>query len=65
MDLKRWMNFLVEKNEHYPISDDFVHSYQQRPNGNTTYIDFAQQVGKEINKYIAKPNQKWHFLKHT
>lgn len=61
MTIKEWMKVLIEKNEHYPISDEFVHGYQQGP-GKNSYIAFALQVGKVIKRDIAEPNQKWHFF---
>lgn len=61
MMLKEWLKILIEKDEHYPISDDFISKYQQGPTKNG-YIEFALQVGKNVNRNIAEPSQKWHFF---
>lgn len=51
--------FYLDKEEHYPISDDFVKGYQQKDKG---YIDVAANEGLLIDKSVAEPNQKWHLL---
>lgn len=51
--------FLKDKNEHYPLSDEFIEKYQQTGGG---YIDLARQLGLTVNKEMHEPNQKWHFF---
>lgn len=62
MEISEWIDFLVDKKEHYPISDDFIKNYQQSPNNKNGYVYFAWETGHVINKEIAEPNQKWHFF---
>src|SRR5690554_1551808 len=52
-------SFLMDKNEHYPLSDEFVEKYQQTSGG---YIAYAKQLGLEVDKQKHEPNQKWHFF---
>lgn len=52
-------DFLEDKNEHYPFSDEFVEKYQQEDGG---YIDNAKKAGLVVNKQLHEPNQKWHFF---
>lgn len=52
-------NFLLTKEEHYPISDEFIEHYQQASGG---YIDNAKKAGLVVDKYMHEPNQKWHFF---
>lgn len=51
--------FLETKNEHYPLSDEFIERYQQKSGG---YIENARKAGLTVNKYLHEPNQKWHFF---
>lgn len=51
--------FLNKKNEHYPLSDEFIEKYQQTSGG---YIDFAKKTGHLIDRQKHEPNQKWHFF---
>ncbi len=53
------VDFLMDKDTHYPISDAFVKEYQQKSGG---YIDYARQLGKTVDKSICEPDQKWHFF---
>ncbi len=52
-------DYLETKAEHYPLSDEFIHEYQQASGG---YIDYATKLGVDVNKAKAEPNQKWHFF---
>lgn len=52
-------SFLMDKKEHYPLSDEFVERYQQASGG---YIALARQLGLEVDKQKHLPNQKWHFF---
>ena len=52
-------DYLLDKNEHYPYSDEFIEKYQQNSGG---YLDYAQQVGVVVDKTQHSPNQKWHFF---
>lgn len=52
-------SFLMDKKEHYPLSDEFVERYQQTSGG---YITLAKQLGMEVDKQKHLPNQKWHFF---
>lgn len=52
-------SFLIEKKEHYPLSDEFIERFQQEKGG---YIDFAKQTGHLVDKQKHEPNQKWHFF---
>lgn len=52
-------NFLESKNEHYPLSDEFIEKYQQTSGG---YITYALKTGHLVNKEMHEPNQKWHFF---
>ena len=57
--IKELAFFLIEKEEHYPLSDEFITRHQQRGGG---YIDFAIQTGHPVDKKRCEPNQKWHFF---
>lgn len=59
MKIEMFINFLKKKNEHYPITDDFVIKYHQKSGG---YIENAQKANISINFDKGEPNQKWHFL---
>ncbi len=52
-------NFLSDKKEHYPLSDEFIEKYQQTSGG---YIAFAKKEGHLVDKQQHEPNQKWHFF---
>lgn len=52
-------DFFITKDEHYPLSDEFVEKYQQKDGG---YIDYAKQLGMVVDKHQHLPNQKWHFF---
>lgn len=52
-------DYLSMKEEHYPISDLFINEYQQTGGG---YIAYAKQLGMNVDKSLALPNQKWHFF---
>ena len=51
--------FLLDKKEHYPLSDEFIEKYQQTSGG---YIDNARKAGLIVDKQQHEPNQKWHFF---
>lgn len=52
--------FLKEKDEHYPLSDEFIERYQQASGG---YIDLAKKTpGMVVDRAKHEPNQKWHFF---
>ena len=55
----QFCDYLTDKKEHYPLSDEFIERYQQTSGG---YIDYAKKCGIEVNKYNHSPNQKWHFF---
>ena len=52
-------DFLQDKKEHYPLSDEFIERYQQTSGG---YLDTAKKAGLSVNKELHEPNQKWHFF---
>ena len=52
-------DYLLTKEEHYPLSDEFIEKYQQTSGG---YIENAKKAGIEVNKQKHSPNQKWHFF---
>ena len=52
-------DYLEDKREHYPLSDEFIERYQQTSGG---YIDYAKKCGIPVDKYNHSPNQKWHFF---
>ena len=52
-------DFLLDKKEHYPFSDEFVERYQQTSGG---YIENARKAGLTVDKHQHEPNQKWHFF---
>ena len=51
--------FYFDKNEHYPISDEFIEGYQQKNGG---YITYAKKTGHIIYPKLKEPNQKWHLF---
>lgn len=55
------IKFYCKKNEHYPISDEFIKKYQQKPTGKS-YIDFAHDTGHTVSAEQCEPNQKWHLF---
>ncbi|MBF0921992.1 MAG: hypothetical protein HXK49_03150 [Atopobium sp.] len=55
------IKFYCEKNEHYPISDEFIKKYQQKPTRDS-YIDFARTTGHTVSAEQCEPNQKWHLF---
>ena len=57
--IQEFCDYLQDKKEHYPLSDEFIERYQQSSGG---YIDYAKKCGIEVNKYNHSPNQKWHFF---
>lgn len=57
--MKQICDYLQNKREHYPLSDEFIERYQQSSGG---YIDYARQLGLTVNKELHEPNQKWHFF---
>ena len=57
--IQDFSDFLNDKREHYPLSDEFIERYQQTSGG---YIDYAKQCGIPVDKYNNSPNQKWHFF---
>lgn len=60
--LRDWVEFLEGREEHYPISDEFVKDYQQDPSNKNGYVYHAWETGRTISKAAAEPNQKWHYL---
>lgn len=52
-------DFLDTKAKHYPLSDEFIETYQQTSGG---YIDYAKQLGLLVDKKQHEPNQQWHFF---
>ena len=52
-------DFMTNKKEHYPLSDEFIERYQQTSGG---YIDYANKNGHLVDKERHEPNQKWHFF---
>ena len=59
LTIKDMAYFLIDKKEHYPLSDEFIKQYQQPGGG---YIDFAIKTGHPVDKDSCEPNQKWHFF---
>ena len=51
--------FLEDKDEHYPLSDEFIERYQQTSGG---YIENAKKADLIVDKQLHEPNQKWHFF---
>ena len=51
--------YLIDKEEHYPLSDEFIARYQQSRGG---YITFAHRTGHLVDPQKHEPNQKWHFF---
>ena len=51
--------FLLTKDEHYPLSDQFIEKHQQKSGG---YLDNAKKAGIVVDKTQHSPNQKWHFF---
>lgn len=57
------VGYFINKNEHYPVSDEFIENYQQQDDGNSdSYITFAHKTGHLVNAKEHEPNQKWHLL---
>ena len=54
--------FFRDKEEHYPISDEFIENYQQlyRKNDHFSYLVVAEQTNHPICPQQHEPNQKWH-----
>lgn len=52
-------DFLQDKREHYPLSDEFIERYQQTSGG---YIAYAKKNGVLVDKTQHSPNQKWHYF---
>ena len=57
--IQDFCDYLEDKREHYPLSDEFIERYQQASGG---YIDYARQCGIVVDKTLHSPNQKWHFF---
>lgn len=57
--MRQIADFLMDKKEHYPLSDEFIERYQQTGGG---YIDTAKKAGLVVDKQKHEPNQKWHFF---
>ena len=57
--MRQMADFLMDKKEHYPLSDEFIERYQQTGGG---YLDTARKVGLTVDKLKHEPNQKWHFF---
>ena len=57
--IQDFCDYLQDKSEHYPLSDEFIERYQQTSGG---YIDNAKKHGVPVDKTIHEPNQKWHFF---
>ena len=55
------IKFYYDKEKHYPISDEFIKKYQQKPTGKS-YIDFAHDTGHTVSAEQCEPNQKWHLF---
>ena len=58
IDMLDFSSFLIDKKEHYPISDSFV---QQLDNFDFSYVELAKTTGHAVDQSSAEPNQKWHF----
>lgn len=52
-------DYLETKEKYYPLSNEFVETYQQASGG---YIDYAKSLGLLVDKSQHEPNQKWHFF---
>lgn len=57
--IQEFADYLSDKKEHYPLSDEFIERYQQTSGG---YIDYARQCDIPVDKMNHSPNQKWHFF---
>lgn len=57
--IQDFADYLEDKREHYPLSDEFIERYQQASGG---YIDYAKQCGIVVDRTQHSPNQKWHFF---
>lgn len=57
--MREMADFLADKKEHYPLSDEFIERYQQASGG---YLDTAKKAGLTVDKEKHEPNQKWHFF---
>lgn len=51
--------YLIDKNEYYEQSSEFIKHYQQSGRG---YIRFARKMGRLVDPQKCEPNQKWHFF---
>lgn len=60
MKVNEFMKHYEGKNEHYPISDEFVKKYQQSHDNKKGYVHYAMEQGLLVCKEKAEPNQKWH-----
>ncbi len=60
MTIGEFMELMEGSLEHYAISDDFIHGYQQKDGG---YIEKARDEKLLVDAQQAEPNQKWHFFK--
>ena len=56
------MKTMIEKQEHYAVSDEFMLRYRQKNTSRNGYIMFAHRVGHSTDVDISEPNQKWHFF---
>ena len=56
------MAFYSGKKEHYTYTDKFIIECEFGQQRSGEYIDFANETGHPVDKNIAEPNQKWHFL---
>lgn len=61
LTIGEWKEYLSNKSEHYPISDEFIKKYQQSPANVNGYVYYAWKTNRIINKEDAEPDQKWHF----
>lgn len=52
-------DYLETKQKYYPLSNEFVETYQQTSGG---YIALAKSLGLLVDKSQHEPNQKWHFF---
>ena len=57
--IQQFADYLTDKREHYPFSDEFIERYQQTSGG---YIDYAKECGIVVDPTLHSPNQKWHFF---
>lgn len=57
--MKDLADFLLTKDAHYPLSDEFIERCQQKDGG---YIENAKKAGIVVDKQLHSPDQKWHFF---